>query len=132
MDASTVSSAMSIDELPTEEKLLPRQRHHSMSESELTRLCGARSDTLGHHVREKGAEGRKCKSDSDFMTNFTTGTRDVTQERKGGREIKSVARIVEEEASEPHKRSGRLKSLSVSMMENLKLIADSKGMFKCG
>ena len=127
VDASAVSSSMSIDELPREEKVLTRERH-SLSESELTRFCGVTCDKPEHHVRKKVTEGRRCKSDSDFMSNFATARRDITQKEKGGREFNSVTCIVEEDASEPHIRSGRPKSNSVSMIENLKFCNDSQGM----
>lgn len=124
---SAVSSSMSIDELPREEKLLTRRRQR-LSESELTRLCGVTGDEHEHHVTKKVTESRRSKSDSDFVTNFNTVARDITHKEKGGVEINPVCCIVEEDASKSNMRRGRPKSHSFSLIENLNLCKTSQGM----
>ena len=121
-----LSSGISMDEIPGEEKLLSRRRH-SMSDTEVKSFHGAATtDKPGQLIRKKGPQIRRRKSETDFVNNAATATRDVTQKEKGGRKISSVTCIVEEDASEPHVPVGRPKSHS--MIEDANLDKNSQGM----
>lgn len=116
MDDSAVSSNMSIHELPEDKKLLTR-RQHRLSESELTSFCGVAGDKSEQHFITKDREGRRCKSDGDF----------ITWRERGHQETSSVTCIVEEDASKPQNRKGRPKSHSISMVENVNHFKNSQG-----
>lgn len=57
-----LSSGMSVDEVPREEKLLIRRRH-SMSDNEVMRFHGVTTDKPGQHIRKKGTQISRGKSE---------------------------------------------------------------------
>ena len=120
-----LSSGMSIDDLPEEETFISRRRH-SMSGTELKSCHGVTTDKPGQQIRKKGPQIRRRKSETDFVNNVATATRDVTQKEKEGRKISSVTCIVEEDASESHVPLGRSKSHS--MIESVDRDKNSQGM----
>ena len=119
------SSGMSIDELPGEGTFISRRRH-STSDTELESFHGFSTDSPGKQIRKKGTQIRRRKSETDFVNDVATATRDVTQKEKGGRNIGSVTCIAEEDASEPHVPVDRPKSHS--LIENVNLGKSLQGM----